>query len=61
MATKKQDQEPEEEPRSGQYASLPGEYECPHCGGMIVHGSKPGIEEACIHCGERSVVPEPSE
>lgn len=55
MATKKSEEEPEG--RTGQQASLPGEFKCPNCGEMVYHGSKEGVEVACANCGERTPVP----
>jgi uncharacterized protein (DUF983 family) len=55
----KKTEEEQDDPREGQMASLPGEFKCPNCGEMILHGSKVGVEVACSHCGERYPVPEP--
>lgn len=56
MATKKEET-PEERPQ--EYGSLAGEFPCPNCGKPVYHGSKAGVEVACISCGERVTVPEP--
>lgn len=54
MAKKDEDGSDE---REGQLASMPGEFPCPNCGKPILHGSKPGVEVACSHCGQRFPVP----
>ena len=59
MAKKAEDKEPEQDD-PGQLATMPHSFQCPNCGEQIPHGSKVGVEVACIHCGERFPVPEAS-